>query len=50
VLGQRPSTVGELVEAGVEALDVEQALLVGGGGFQVGLLAGWAAGGATVRR
>jgi hypothetical protein len=30
--------VRQLVDAGVEGLDVEQALLVGGGGFQLWLL------------
>ncbi len=34
VLGQRAAPVGELVDLGVQRLHVEQALLVGGGGFQ----------------
>lgn len=35
MLGQRGAAVRDLVEPGVESLDVEQALLVGGGGFQI---------------
>ena len=38
VLGQSRPAVRELVDARVESLDVEQALLVGGGGFQFWLL------------
>jgi hypothetical protein len=40
VLGQRAPAVGELVEAGVECLQVQQADLVGGRGVQGVLLSG----------
>jgi hypothetical protein len=40
VLGQRAPTVGELVQAGVECLQVQQADLVGGRGVQGVLLGG----------
>jgi hypothetical protein len=36
VLGQALALVGELAEAGVEGLEVEEALLVGGRGVQLG--------------
>lgn len=36
VLGQRAALVGELLEAGVQGLDVEEADLVGGRGVQLG--------------
>ncbi|EME97708.1 hypothetical protein H340_25147 [Streptomyces mobaraensis NBRC 13819 = DSM 40847] len=36
VLGQRPALVGELAEAGVEGLEIQEADLVGGRGVQLG--------------
>lgn len=36
MLGQRPALVGELLEADVEVLDVEESDLVGGRGVQLG--------------
>ncbi|GLP66722.1 hypothetical protein TUSST3_33430 [Streptomyces sp. TUS-ST3] len=36
MLGKRPALVGELLEADVEVLDVEEADLVGGRGVQLG--------------
>ena len=48
VLRQRRPAVGELVDAGVEGLHVEQSLLVGGGGNQRGLLASVVHGSVTV--